>query len=370
MTTAPPRTLGPPDGPGPDSGIAAGTPAAGLTPPPRTDRMAPTVSVIVPNFNHARYLAQRMDTIFAQTFQDFEVIYLDDASTDDSPKVFAAYAGDPRVRVECNQVNTGVPFKQWNKGVDLARGRYVWIAEADDYADPRLLETLVSLLDAHPKVGLAYCRSHCVDADGVVASTLLPGDDAADGGCWREPFIADGREEAMRRLIFRCTIPNASAVLFRRDVFIRAGRAEEGMRICGDWVTWLRILTIGDLAYVPQPLNYFRYHANSVRNATVRNGQIMVEEYRVLDFVRRNFAVPPEIDQEACWTRAYRWMQLAWFGRERMSWGANRQVYRAARAVDRHVLRRLPHAWYYCWRRGREVARQAATNTGQSRSAT
>ena len=99
----------------------------------------PTVSVVVPNYNHGRFLPQRIDSILGQTFQDFELILLDDCSTDNSRMILSSYAGDPRVRIEFNSANSGSPFKQWNKGVRLARGEYVWIAESDDYAEPRFL---------------------------------------------------------------------------------------------------------------------------------------------------------------------------------------------------------------------------------------
>ena len=102
----------------------------------------PTVSVIVPNYNHARFLPQRIESILRQTYQDFELILLDDCSTDDSRAVLSQYASEPRVRIQFNEVNSGSTFRQWNKGVRLARGKYVWIAESDDYADERLLERL------------------------------------------------------------------------------------------------------------------------------------------------------------------------------------------------------------------------------------
>ena len=101
--------------------------------------------------NHARFLPKRVDSILGQTFQDFELILLDDCSTDDSRSILSKYADDPRVRIELNEVNSGSPFKQWNEGVRLAHGGYVWIAESDDYADEKLLERLVAVLDAGPK---------------------------------------------------------------------------------------------------------------------------------------------------------------------------------------------------------------------------
>src|SRR4030095_7296186 len=112
----------------------------------------PTVSVIIPNYNHARYLRKRIDSVLGQTYQDFEVVLLDDCSTDNSREILLSYAGDRRVTVEFNAENSGSVFKQWNKGVQMARGRYIWIAESDDYADVRLLARMVPILDEQPEV--------------------------------------------------------------------------------------------------------------------------------------------------------------------------------------------------------------------------
>src|SRR5260370_24418527 len=114
-----------------------------------------TVSIIVPNYNHGRFLRRRIETILTQTFQDLELILLDDCSTDDSRTILKHYASSPCVRIEFNEVNSGSAFKQWNKGVRLATGKYVWIAESDHYADPQFLERLVPLLASHPQLILA-----------------------------------------------------------------------------------------------------------------------------------------------------------------------------------------------------------------------
>ena len=94
------------------------------------------VSIIVPNYNHARFLPERLNSIFNQTFQDYEVILLDDASTDNSVEILNRYAANPKVsHFIVNQENSGSPFKQWKRGIDLARGEFVWIAESDDYSN-------------------------------------------------------------------------------------------------------------------------------------------------------------------------------------------------------------------------------------------
>src|SRR5882757_9671482 len=172
----------------------------------------PAVSVIVPNYNHARFLRRRIDTILGQTFLDFELILLDDCSTDNSRDILTAYADDSRVRIEFNATNSGSTFKQWNKGVRLAQGKYVWIAESDDYADERLLEKLVARLDAEPSAVFAQCRSWRVSADGELngfQDQHLP-DLGSDK--WAGDFHANGIEECRKYLVRCCSVQSASSV--------------------------------------------------------------------------------------------------------------------------------------------------------------
>ena len=103
--------------------------------------MKPLVSIIVPNFNHAAFLAQRLESIYNQTFSSFEVILLDDASTDNSIEILNLYKNHPKTaHFIINTINSGSPFKQWQKGVELAKGELIWIAESDDYAAINFLE--------------------------------------------------------------------------------------------------------------------------------------------------------------------------------------------------------------------------------------
>src|SRR5215469_5385969 len=238
----------------------------------------PTVSVIVPNYNHARFLPKRIDSILAQTLQDFELIVLDDCSTDESKSTLDKYADRPRVRIEFNAINSGSPFKQWNKGVGLARAEYVWIAESDDYSDERFLEKLVARLDAEPRSAFAYCRSWRVALDNRpegFADAWLPPDR------WTADYCADGHAECRNYLVRGNIIPNASAVVFRKSVYERVGGADESLRLCGDWKLWASMAMTGKVAYVAEALNYYRFHDASVRSVTNSNGTDLAEVFRV-----------------------------------------------------------------------------------------
>jgi len=140
--------------------------------------------VIVPNYNHARFLGRRLDSILGQTYRDFEIILLDDASTDGSAELCEQFARLHSCTFIHNDKNSGSAFKQWNNGIGLASGRYVWIAESDDFADERFLEVMTGTLDRNPACGLAYCQSLRVDEEEHV---LAPGF-TYDAGCGSKPL--------------------------------------------------------------------------------------------------------------------------------------------------------------------------------------
>ena len=127
----------------------------------------PNVSVIVPNYNHAPFLKQRIESILNQTFLDFELILLDDCSTDGSSEIMESYRSNPHVsHVVFNEVNSGSAFRQWDKGIALAKGEWIWVAESDDYAEHTFLERLMGEVDKEPDSVLAYSATYWVNQQG------------------------------------------------------------------------------------------------------------------------------------------------------------------------------------------------------------
>jgi glycosyltransferase involved in cell wall biosynthesis len=225
----------------------------------------PKVSVIVPNYNHAAYLSERLESILDQTYQDLELLLIDDASTDDSHQVFKRYYSKPGVRIIVNPVNSGAAFPQWNLGIHFARGEYVWIAESDDSADPHFLEALVPLLDENPNLGLAYCQSRIMNVDGVTVGDSLNWTSDLDPERWKNDFVNEGQDEIRNYLIYKNTIPNASAVITRRSVLRLVLPVDTSFQLCGDWMHWGKVLLHTDLAYVADPLNYWRLGSSNSR---------------------------------------------------------------------------------------------------------
>jgi glycosyltransferase involved in cell wall biosynthesis len=225
----------------------------------------PKVTVIVPSYNHSHYLLQRVDSIVAQTFTDFELILLDDASTDDSLKKLLAYYCMPRVRIIVNAANSGSAFPQWEKGISVAKGDYVWIAESDDSADPRFLEHLVQLLDEHSDVGLAYCQSRLLNKEGSLIGTSVDWTSDLDANRWQSSYCNHGVDEIRKYLVKKNTIPNASAVLCRRSMLAQALPLDTSFKLCGDWLHWGKLLLRSDVAYTAEPLNDWRLESSNSR---------------------------------------------------------------------------------------------------------
>jgi cellulose synthase/poly-beta-1,6-N-acetylglucosamine synthase-like glycosyltransferase len=271
--------------------------------------MVPKVSIIVPNYNHARYLPERLDSVLNQSFADFEVLLMDDCSQDDSRRIIADYATrDPRIRVMLNDQNSGSTFKQWNKGIALTSGDYVWLAESDDVADLTFLEKLVQQLEAHPQAGLACCQSWRTDENGQKYGTWAPMLAELDATLWKSDFMLPGPELVRRFMVYSNIIPNASAVLMRRSALAAVGPAPETMRVAGDWMFWTRYLMTTSLVFVAEPLNYFRFHAQNVRSRTEQDGTQLLEMAQVFKLVTEVTTPEPHLYAQAIDRTMERWL--------------------------------------------------------------
>ena len=245
--------------------------------------MITKVSVIVPNYNHAKYLPQRLNSIFNQTFQDFEVILLDDCSTDNSVEVLTKYSKHPKVsHFVINKKNSGSPFKQWKLGVSLAKSPYIWIAESDDWAEKNFLETVLSPLCEDLSIGISYCQSNLINKDGLFIRSNLEWTQDLHKQRWTKSFRSSGREECANFLYRKNTIPNASAVVFRKSL---ASDFPVNFKMAGDWLFWTDILMKGDICFNYQPLNNFRTLESSTRNhnSVAKLKTRIVEGQKVLD---------------------------------------------------------------------------------------
>jgi glycosyltransferase involved in cell wall biosynthesis/phage host-nuclease inhibitor protein Gam len=268
-------------------------------------RPLPRVSVVVPNFNYARYIVGRLQSIVDQSLSAYELIVLDDASTDDSAALIADFLADCPIPAQLvvNEKNSGSVFRQWAKGVALARGEYVWIAEADDLSNPDFLATALEDLEAEPEAVMSYTQSRMIDGEGKeTAPDYL--DYVSDLGAerWRAPYLADGAEEVARGLFLKNTVPNVSGAVFRREALAAVLDAHldeiASYRNAGDWLVYLRLMEKGRMAFSPKALNLHRRHTGSVTlgNANLRHLKEIIAVQR--EAITR-FGLGPEAEARA-----------------------------------------------------------------------
>ena len=226
----------------------------------------PSVTVVVPNYNYAAYMRERLNSVFDQTHPIEDVIVLDDASTDESVKVIEEVAQERKrdLTLIINEANSGSVFKQWAAAVEAARGEFIWIAEADDGADPRFLSQILALMTQDPAIQFGFCNSQSVDGEGKpIYDSYKPYFATLEPDALRRNEIFDGTTFVARFLSVKNVILNVSSVVWRREALARALDVCEDhlerFRMAGDWRLYLEALA------VPTPASPMsRRHSTSI----------------------------------------------------------------------------------------------------------
>lgn len=238
------------------------------------DIKTPLISVVFTSYNHATYLRQAVESILNQTYKNFELIIVDDCSTDQSPSILRGYQQDPRVRLNLLEKNTGSYVKASNYGAKMAKGEFLLFAQCDDFAHQEQLERLLNAIDENNNIGVVYSRSNMVDSNGIIFEDDFRGRERAfRKHCIRDTFIAG---DLMRRFLsYSCVIPNLSAALIRRSLYEKIGGISEKYLVAADWAFWLTLSEYANFYYISTPLNNFRQHATTIRNTIKMQKQIM-----------------------------------------------------------------------------------------------
>jgi len=253
----------------------------------------PLVSVIVPNYNDAPFLAQRLDSILEQSYTNFEIILLDDCSTDDSLSVIEPYLQkESRITAFIGSTtNSGSPYPQWKKGIRQAQGKYIWIAEADDMADPTLLEKAVNELEQHPNAVLVQVDSTLIDNAGAT----LP----QDLDHWKRWHIQpmsrtlyNGADFVRRYMYWKNRIYNASGVVVRKECINQQVLATLVVPHISDWVFWSAIAMQGDIIQIHERLNFFRQHTTSLTHSVAVRAQSAKDEIQVISLLQQMVDIP------------------------------------------------------------------------------
>lgn len=280
----------------------------------------PLVSIIIPNYNHARFLEERIQSVLNQTYQNFELIILDDKSTDNSLEIINKYKDDPHIsHIVINEENTGSPFKQWTKGFSLTKGDLIWIAESDDSCSPFFLEKLVPL---HIDSGavLTFCRSQRMDEDGRLLTTWhneMPTDKIWEGKDFIERYLGKYN-----------IVTNASSAIFNRAILEIIPEDYLNYKGAGDWLFWLEISRRGKVRFCSESLNYFRFHENNTTAICYSNGANYYEGKIINDYLYNEGLVSEKVYKQNIRNNIFKIRSLTFDSEERKSdllstWGYN-----------------------------------------------
>ncbi len=226
--------------------------------------LRPRVSVIVPNYNCEQFLGPRLKSISNQTFTDYEILLIDDCSTDDSRRILSDFArNNPFTRLLFLEKNSGSPFAAWKHGIEAAEGELLWIAEADDWCESDFLDRVVRAFEVRG-TRLVYGRSVPVRVDGAVAGDYSRYLNRVAPGHWDASYSITAQSEINLALGRRNTIPNASAVVVTRKAATKAIGAVQGFHLAGDWAFYVQAAFGGRVGYVHEAVNYHRRHHSTV----------------------------------------------------------------------------------------------------------
>ena len=234
----------------------------------------PLVSVVFTSYNHQEYLKQALDSIVNQTYPNLEVIVVDDNSSDGSQLILNTYQENPRVKLHLLTQNTGSYVKASNYGARLAKGDYLLFAQCDDHADPSQIQKLVDAMQSDDRLGVVFSRSTLIDQHGVVFDDDFRGRETK----FRERCAVDtylSGKEMRRFLSYSCVIPNLSAALLKKEMYLKVGELSEKYLVAADWAFWLSLAEETDFYYLTECLNNFRQHDTTIRSKMKIERQIV-----------------------------------------------------------------------------------------------
>ncbi len=261
--------------------------------------MNPLVSVILPSYNHELFIRKRIESILNQNFYDFELIIIDDCSTDNSKAIIEEFRTNEHItNILYNTVNSGCTFVQWKKGLELAKGDFIWIAESDDYCELNFLDVLSKILLKNNEIAIAYSKTIRVDELNNQIGDLSFWYNDLSKKRWKKDYSFDGNKEIEHYLIYKNTIPNASAVLFRKESLKHFDDNILDFKVCGDWYFWISILNGHKIYYSTETINYFRTHSKSVRNTKGDLELINSEKKKIRSYIIEKKIISDKVMQK------------------------------------------------------------------------
>lgn len=245
----------------------------------------PKISVIVPNYNHEKYIIERLDSILKQSYKNIELIILDDNSTDNSVETINNYLKNKDISYQLiiNEQNAGNVFKQWKKGIELATGELIWICESDDTCEADFLQNIIPYF-IDTSVNLAFGRIQLINQDGVIKDGLDGYRENAENGIWNKPCVRPAFQWFNNAFGVNNVYANASGGIFRRQsISSKIWEKACEFKICGDWYLYLHLAGSGKIAFSPTAISYFRQHDKNTSASNFNKLYYYKEHFTILD---------------------------------------------------------------------------------------
>jgi glycosyltransferase involved in cell wall biosynthesis len=223
----------------------------------------PKVSVVIPAYNAMTYLPKTLDSVLQQTFTDFEVLIVNDGSTDGIVSWASAIA-DPRVK-PISQANKGVSEAR-NTGIHHAQGEYIAFLDSDDLWEPTKLEKQIQCFESQPEVGLVYTWTLLVDRQGKSIGTVTAAH--VEGDVWEKLLLGD-------------VVGNGSSAVIRKSCFNNVGLFDPELSGTADCDMWARIAAHYSLAVIKEILVYYRQHPSGMSrdyDKMAQNSRLTIEK--------------------------------------------------------------------------------------------
>lgn len=291
----------------------------------------PRVSVIIPTYNRARFLSEAIGSALGQTFDDLEVIVIDDGSTDSTPDLVRAMA-DPRLRyfrIDHRGISAAM-----NEGLRNARASFIARLDSDDVWLPEMLATLIDVLDERPEIGAAYGRGQAMRADGRLIEYF------------------QGRAPRFDNDIFRSLVHDDCtcnvALVARRECFERAGCYDETLLANEDWDMWLRIARHYRFCFVDRVLVRIRWHDGNFTSLSAPHfREVLRQRTKPLDKLFSDPDLPPAIRamKSIAYANVHQYRALRFYAAGDLK-SAAREYLRAVRVSDRPLVSAIRIPWH------------------------
>src|SRR6266404_4242605 len=240
------------------------------------------ISVCIPTFNAAAYIRDCIDSVLAQRGVEFEVIVFDNASDDGTWAIIQSLS-DPSIRAFRSDRNRGMAAN-FNSVLNAANGEYIKLLCADDLLESGALEQQANFLDQHPEVAMTTSATRLIDADNKMLATV---------GWFSRPLVIEAMNLRTTSLIYGNIVGEPSAVLFRREAWLRAGPFRDGLVTLIDLDMWFRLSHQGSVGYLPLPLCRIRRHPLSMTNQFRKAGDVQAAVLQMTETLLHELQASP-----------------------------------------------------------------------------